>query len=75
MTTGLPSDSNPTYSTDRWSKTLNLGLSWNILDSGVSYFKARQNTDRALIAMEHRCKAVHTLAAEVRSAFWRAAAY
>lgn len=36
LITGQPSTSNPTYSTDRWSKTLDLGLSWNILDFGVS---------------------------------------
>lgn len=70
----LPSLANPSYSTDRDVKTLNLTMSWNILDFGVSYLNAHQNADRALIAEEHRRKTVHNLVQEVRYAFWRAAA-
>ena len=67
--------SNPSHLTDRWSKTLDLGLSWNILDFGVSYFTAHQNADRALIATERRRKTVHNLVSEVRFSYWRAAAH
>ncbi|KAF0222312.1 MAG: Outer membrane [Rhodospirillaceae bacterium] len=63
------------YSTDRDNYTADLGLSWNILDFGLSYFTAKQNADRALIASERKRKTVHNLVQEVRFAFWRAAAH
>ena len=71
--TGLPSLTNPAISTDRGTHTTDLGLTWNLLDFGTSYFNARQNADRVLIAAERRRKAMHTLMQEVRSAFWRTA--
>lgn len=63
------------YSTDRDNYTADLGLSWNVLDFGLSYFTAKQNADRALIAQERKRKTVHNLVQEVRFAFWRAAAH
>lgn len=68
------SSSNPTYSADRDAITADLGLTWNILDFGASYYSAKQNADRALIAAERRRKSVANLAQEVRFSFWRAAA-
>jgi len=65
----------PTYSVDRDNLTTDLGLSWNVLDFGLSYFTAKQNADRALIATERKRKTVHSLIQEVRFAFWRAAAH
>ncbi|WP_245651119.1 TolC family protein [Paramagnetospirillum marisnigri] len=73
--TQTTSSSNPTYSADRDNYTADLGLSWNVLDFGLSYFTAKQNADRALIASERKRKAVHTLVQDVRFAFWRAAAH
>lgn len=73
--TQTTSTSNPTYSADRDNYTADLGLSWNVLDFGLSYFTAKQNADRALIATERKRKAVHNLVQEVRFAFWRAAAH
>lgn len=64
----------PSTSQDRDRITTDLGLSWNILDFGVSYFNARQNSDRALIAAERRRKMVLTLTQEVRASFWKAVA-
>jgi outer membrane protein TolC len=75
LVTQSTSTSNPTYSSDRWSKTADLTMSWNILDFGLTYYTARSNSDRALIATERRRKAVHNLVQEVRFAFWRAAAH
>ncbi len=72
--TQTTSTSNPSYSADRFSITNDLGLTWNILDFGVSYFTAQQNADRALIATEKRRKTVANLVQEVRFTFWRAAA-
>lgn len=72
--TQTTSTSNPTYSADRDAITADLGMTWNILDFGASYYSATQNADRALIAEERRRRTVQNLAQEVRFAFWRAAA-
>jgi outer membrane protein TolC len=69
--TGLPSLANPYISSSREAVTTDLGFSWSLLDFGQSYFAARQNADRVLIAAERRRKAVHTLIQDVRTAYWR----
>eukprot|EP01034_Spumella_vulgaris_P038643 gene38643-47728_t len=51
-----------------------LGVSWNVLDTAVAYFNARQSDGRAQIAEQKRRKAMHALMQDVRNAFWRAAA-
>ncbi|WP_193771188.1 TolC family protein, partial [Candidatus Magnetaquicoccus inordinatus] len=61
-------------SQDRERLTADLGLTWNLLDFGVSYYNAKQNADRQLIAQERERKVLHNLVQETRSAFWRAAA-
>lgn len=66
------SDATTAVERNRFSSSLE--LSWNILDFGVSYYTARQNADRALIAQERQRRAVHSIVKEVRAAFWRAAA-
>lgn len=66
---------NTSYSSDRFAKTADLTMSWNILDFGLTYFTAKSNADRALVATERRRKTVHNLISEVRFAYWRAAAY
>ena len=71
--TGQPSLSNPYISSERKHHTEDLGLTWNLLDFGVSYFNAKQNGDRALIAGERRRKAMHLLIQDVTTAFWRTA--
>ncbi len=60
-------------STDRQVATSDLTLSWNILDFGLSYVRANQMADKALIGAEKRRKAVHTLLQDVRTAFWKTA--
>lgn len=71
--TGAPSLANPFISSDKSHTTSDLGLTWNLLDFGLSYYGAKQNADRALIAVERRRKAMHILIQDVRSAFWRTA--
>ena len=61
-------------SSDRTTRTGDLTAVWHALDFGVSYYAACQQSDRALIAHERRRKAVHTVLAEVRRAWWRAVA-
>jgi outer membrane protein TolC len=70
--TGQPDQSHPFISSDRTHTVTQLGLSWNALDFGVSYFNARQQADRILIATERRRKTMHQLIQSVQSAYWRA---
>lgn len=69
-----PALSNPYYSMDRNRGVADFALSWNVLDFGVSWYSAKQNADRALIATERRRKAVASLIQDVRTAYWRAVA-
>jgi len=69
--TGLPSLANPYISSERSHAAYDLGLSWNVLDFGMSYLNAKQGADRVLVAAERRRKALHVLVADVRGAFWR----
>lgn len=71
--TGAPSLANPSISSDKSHSYGDLGLTWNLLDFGLSYSNAKQNADRALIAVERRRKAMHNLIQDVRTAFWRTA--
>lgn len=72
--TGAPSLANPSISSDRSHATAQAGLSWSVLDFGVSYYTAKQNADRLLVANERRRKAMHTLIQSVRTTYWRALA-
>lgn len=72
--TGLPSLANPYISSEKSHSTWDIGLTWNILDFGASYYAAKQNADRLLIAQERRRKAMHTLIQNVRTSYWRALA-
>jgi outer membrane protein TolC len=49
-----------------------LSFAWNVLDFGVSYFQAKQQADRVLIAQERRRKVVNNLIKEVLDAYWSA---
>lgn len=71
--TGQPSLSHPYISSERTHQTYDLGLTWSLLDFGLSYISAKQQADRVLIAGEHRRKAMHALIQDVRTAFWRTA--
>lgn len=64
----------PNVSVDPEHMTADLRLTWNILDFGASYYTAKQNADKLLIAAEKRRKAMHALVQNVRTAYWRAVA-
>lgn len=72
--TGEPSLAHPFISSSRQSVTGDLAISWSLLDFGQSYYAARQNAGRVLVAGERRRKAVHNLIQDVRTAYWRVAA-
>lgn len=52
-----------------------LTFSWNILDFGLSYVRAKQAADEALIQEEMKRKIVNRVIEDVRTAYWRAASY
>lgn len=72
--TGKPSLANPYISSSREATTSEIGISWSLLDFGQSYYAARQNADRVMIAGERRRKALHNLILDVRTAYWRVVA-
>jgi outer membrane protein TolC len=47
-------------------------LSWNALDFGLAYFRARQAADEVNIAEERRRKILQNIVQDVRNAYWRA---
>ncbi|MBP6057167.1 MAG: TolC family protein [Nitrosomonas sp.] len=52
-----------------------LGVTWNILDFGVSYYRAQQAADNVLIQEEQKRSSINRIVQEVRSAYWRAVSY
>ena len=62
----------PSTSAERNHSTTGLELSWNILDFGVGYYRAKQQADQVLIAEERRKRVVQNILQDVRSAYWRA---
>ncbi|NKB19793.1 MAG: hypothetical protein GKS01_04525 [Alphaproteobacteria bacterium] len=60
-------------SDERVTTTASAGLTWNILDLGVSYARAKQQANNVLIAHENQRKALQDIIREVRTAYWRAA--
>jgi len=59
-------------SQERAIDTADISFSWNVLDFGLSYIRARQAADKVLIAEEMRRKAAQRIIEDVRTAFWRA---
>lgn len=59
-------------SSERSVVTSKSGISWSVLDFGLSYFRAKQLADQTLVAEERRRKALQNLVLDVRQAFWRA---
>ena len=59
-------------SQERDRNVADLGLSWSMLDFGVSYYRAKQQADRLVIVNERRRKVIHNIIQNVRGAYWRA---
>jgi len=64
----------PSTSEERAFSTARAELSWNVLDFGISYYRAKQAADEVSIAEERRRKILQNIVQDVRSAYWRAAA-
>lgn len=61
-----------TTTSERTRRLASLEFSWNLLDFGVSYYRARILADQVLIAEERKRKAIQTLMQETRQTYWRA---
>lgn len=59
-------------STENAIGTADISFTWNVLDFGLSYIRARQAADKVLIAEEMRRKAAQRIIEDVRTAYWRA---
>ena len=64
----------PFVNSDKQYGQVGLMLSWSLLDFGVSYFNARQNADRIVVAAERRRRTMHVLVQDIQAAYLRAAA-
>jgi outer membrane protein TolC len=62
------------YSTsqDALRGTADIAFAWNVLDFGVSYYQAKQQANRVLIAQERKRKVVNNLIKDVLNAYWAA---
>ncbi len=69
--TGLESAFHQT-SSERTRSIASAEFSWNVLDFGVSYFRARQQADQVLVLEERKRKVVQNILVETRNAYWRA---
>ena len=65
----------PSTSSNRDVFSTALGLSWNVLDFGVSYYRAQQAADFVLIQEEQKRNVINRIVQDVRTAYWRAVSY
>lgn len=63
----------PSTSVERQRFLANAEFSWNLLDFGVSYYRAKQLADETLISEERRRRVIQNIVQDVRAAYWRAA--
>lgn len=62
----------PSTSAEKNIFTADLGLSWDVLDFGLSYVRAKQRADEYLISQERRRKVANRIVEDVRTSYWRA---
>lgn len=62
----------PFTSSEKNIFSADLSLSWNVLDFGMSYIRAKQAADDVLIAEEERRRVANRVMQDVRAAYWRA---
>jgi outer membrane protein TolC len=70
--TGLTS-LEPSTSQERDGWRTDLTLAFNVLDFGVSWVRAQQQANEAMIAEERRAKVAQDIVSDTRGAYWRAA--
>lgn len=62
----------PSSSVERDRTLASAEFSWNLLDFGVSYYRAKQSADQYLIAEERRRRVMQTVLQDLRTSYWRA---
>ncbi len=62
-------------SSERYTKLDDLGMGWDILDFGLSYYRSKQAADRVLLAQEQQRNVVNRILTDVQKAYWRASSY
>jgi outer membrane protein TolC len=62
----------PSYASDQTARTWDISLTWNLLDFGISFFRARQQSSRVWMAAERERRVRQNLALEVSRAYWQA---
>lgn len=62
----------PSTSEEREHLLADATFSWDVLDFGMSYYRAKQQADNVNIAEERRRKVLQNIVQEVRDAYWRA---
>jgi outer membrane protein TolC len=62
----------PSSSVERNRALAGATFSWNLLDFGMSYFRARQQANQYLIAEERRRRVMQSLLSDLRNSYWRA---
>jgi len=62
----------PSTSQEQQRWLANAEFSWNVLDFGVSYYRAHQLADETLIAEERKRRVAQNIVQDVRGAYWRA---
>lgn len=69
-----PLSENPSYSvsSDKSMFNASIGATWDVLDFGLSYYRAKQQADSFLIAKERERKVVHAIMEQSRNAYYRA---
>jgi len=69
-----PLGSDPSYSVSSGRNTVDasIGATWDVLDFGLSYYRARQQADRFLISKERERKVVHSIMEQSRRSYYRA---
>ncbi|MCA9472510.1 MAG: TolC family protein [Nitrospirales bacterium] len=61
----------PSTSSQKNVFTTDLSLSWDVLDFGLSYVRAKQAANNVLIAEEERRRVANRVMQHVRTTFWR----
>ena len=62
----------PSTSSEKETLSADLSFSWHVLDFGLSYVRAQQAADKALVAEEQKRKVANQIIEDVRTAYWRA---
>ncbi|WP_025565568.1 TolC family protein [Psychromonas sp. SP041] len=68
----LSDDPTYTISQDKRQLSADVTFSWNILDFGLSYVQAQQQSDRYLISKEEERKVIFNIAQEIRKSYYQA---